>query len=100
MRAIINLLCTNSEVILRELISNSAHTPDNVRFPSPTNKTIDIDTTDLRVRVSIDAEKWLILIGDNRIVMDETEHPSTLGRSRRAGRPSSLRRSNRRTMRR
>ena len=89
MRVNINLLCTNSEVIPWELISNSARTLDNVRFPSPTDKTIDIDTTDLRVRVSIDAEKRVIPIDDVGMMRTRRSSPSTLGRSQSAGRPSS-----------
>ena len=38
MRVNINLLYTNGEVILRELISNSAHTLDNMRFLNLTKR--------------------------------------------------------------
>ena len=89
MRAIINLLHTNNGTFLREPISDSAYALDKARFLSLTNKTIVVDTTDLRVRVSIDAEKRVIPIDDVGMMRTRRSSPSTLGRSQSAGRPSS-----------
>jgi len=85
MHLIIHSLYTNKEIFLRELISNAADAIDKVRFLSITDQSLNIDQSNLRIRISIDPEKGTIIISDNGIGMTREELKTNLGTIAKSG---------------
>ncbi|KAL7719465.1 90 kDa heat shock protein [Entamoeba marina] len=85
MHLIIHSLYTNKEIFLRELISNSADALDKLRFLSLTDSSLNVDTSELHIRVSTDAESGTIIIEDNGIGMNKTELQTHLGTISKSG---------------
>ena len=85
MNIIINSLYTNKEVFLRELISNASDAIEKVRFSALTNKELNIDSTGLKIRISVDSEKGTITIADNGVGMTKEELGKNLGTIAKSG---------------
>lgn len=79
MDLMINSIYTNKEIFLREIISNSSDAIDKLYYISLTDKTININKKDFKIKVSIDKEKRLITISDNGIGMSKDELETNLG---------------------
>ena len=85
MNIIINSLYTNKEVFLRELISNASDAIEKVRFLALTNKDLNVDTSNLKIRISVDSDKGTITIADNGVGMSKEELMKNLGTIAKSG---------------
>lgn len=79
MNLMINSIYTNSEIFLRELISNASDAIDKLYYKSLTDDSIKIDKKDLAITISRDEEKRILTISDNGIGMSAEELESDLG---------------------
>ena len=75
----INSIYTNTEIFLRELISNASDAVDKLNFKSLTDSDVDIDGDDLAIRVSFDKDNRTLTISDNGIGMTAEELEKNLG---------------------
>jgi molecular chaperone HtpG len=81
----IHSLYSNSEIFLRELISNAADAADKLRFEALKNKELLEDDPELAIHVSVDREARTITVRDNGIGMDRDEVVDNLGTIARSG---------------
>ena len=80
----INSLYTNKDIFLRELISNAADACDKLRYEA--SKSSDLrESSDLKITISIDAEKKELAICDNGIGMNKRDLIENLGTIARSG---------------
>ena len=75
----INSIYTNKEIFLRELISNASDAIDKLAFEKSKDATLDINTADFKIFISVDKNARTITITDNGIGMDEEELDKSLG---------------------
>ena len=78
-----NSIYTNTDIFLRELISNASDALDKRHILSLTDDRISFD--DPKIRIDIDKENRIITISDNGIGMDKTELEDNLGTIARSG---------------
>lgn len=81
----IHSLYSNKEIFLRELVSNASDACDKLRFEAVQNQELTGKDSDLRIRVSFDADARTITIDDNGIGMSEQEVIENLGTIARSG---------------
>lgn len=81
----INSVYTNSEIFLRELISNASDALDKLYYKSLTDKSLKVKKNDLEILVSISKDDRTITISDNGIGMDENELENNLGTIAKSG---------------
>jgi molecular chaperone HtpG len=81
----IHSLYSNSEIFLRELISNAADAADKLRFEALKNKELLEDDPELAIHVSVDREARTITVRDNGIGMNRDEVVDNLGTIARSG---------------
>jgi len=77
-------LYSNRDIFLRELISNASDACDKLRFESIDDPKLMEGGGDLRIRISVDADKRLLTISDNGIgltVEEAVEHLGTIAKS-------------------
>ncbi len=80
----IHSLYSNKEIFLRELISNASDACDRLRFSAISDASLYEENTELKIRVSYDAEQRTITISDNGIGMTREEvidHIGTIAKS-------------------
>lgn len=78
-----NSIYTNTDIFLRELISNASDALDKKHYISLTNTKINAD--DLKINIVLDKEKRLIIIEDNGIGMDDKDIEQNLGTIAKSG---------------
>jgi molecular chaperone HtpG len=81
----INSIYTNKEIFLRELISNGSDAIDKLYFRSLTDKNLDLNKDDLKIKVEIDKEGRNLIISDNGCGMTEEELDVNLGTIAKSG---------------
>ena len=78
-----NSIYTNTDIFLRELISNASDALDKRHILSLTDETIRFE--DPKIHIDIDKENRTITISDNGIGMDRKELEENLGTIARSG---------------
>ena len=81
----INSIYTNSEIFLRELISNASDAIDKLYYRSLTDKKIKVDKNNLAIKVNIDKDNKIITIEDNGCGMNNEELENNLGTIAKSG---------------
>ena len=81
----INSLYTNKDVALRELISNAADACDKLRYLSAQNHDLLQDGEELKISITTDKAKKLLIIRDNGIGMNREDLIQNLGTIARSG---------------
>lgn len=79
----INSLYTNKDVALRELISNASDACDKLRYLAAQNH--DVAHDELKISITTDKAKKLLIISDNGIGMNREEIIENLGTIARSG---------------
>ncbi len=79
----INSLYTNKDVALRELISNSSDACDKLRYLAAQNP--DILNDELKITITTDKQKKLLIITDNGVGMNREDLIQNLGTIARSG---------------
>ena len=78
-----NSIYTNTDIFLRELISNASDAIDKKYFLSLTDTSID--ATDLKIKLSADKKNRIITITDNGIGMSKEDLENNLGTIAKSG---------------
>ena len=78
-----NSIYTNTDIFLRELISNSSDALDKRYFLSLTDTNISAD--DLKIKVEVDKKARTIIVSDNGIGMSKEDLENNLGTIARSG---------------
>lgn len=78
-----NSIYTNTDIFLRELISNASDALDKKHYLSLTDETIKAN--DLNIHLTIDKDKRLLIIEDNGIGMNEADLSDNLGTIAKSG---------------
>ncbi|MBS0498082.1 MAG: molecular chaperone HtpG [Proteobacteria bacterium] len=84
LRLMIHSLYSNKEIFLRELISNASDAADKLRFEGLTDAALYESDSDLKIRVSYNANERTVTISDNGIGMSRQEvidHIGTIAKS-------------------
>lgn len=81
----INSLYANKDVALRELISNAADACDKLRYLAAQNSEIIKNDDELKVTITTDKAKKLLILSDNGIGMNREELIQNLGTIARSG---------------
>ena len=82
---VIHSLYSHKEVFLRELISNASDAIDRARYESLTNKDVQEDDGDWKIRISADKDAGTLTVSDNGIGMTKEEAVEALGTIARSG---------------
>lgn len=75
----INSIYTNQEIFLRELISNASDATDKLHFKGLQDTDVNVNNDDLKIELSVDAEKRQLIIRDHGIGMTKEGLESNLG---------------------
>lgn len=78
-----NSIYTNTDIFLRELISNASDALDKKRYLALTDTSID--NSDLSITLELDNDKRQIIISDNGIGMNEEDLDNNLGTIAKSG---------------
>ncbi|WP_169566266.1 molecular chaperone HtpG [Sneathiella limimaris] len=78
-------LYSESEIFLRELVSNASDACDRLRYEALTNPSLTEGDTDFKVRLTLDKSAKTLTISDNGIGMSEQEMIENLGTIARSG---------------
>ncbi|QJC32190.1 molecular chaperone HtpG [Enterobacteriaceae endosymbiont of Donacia versicolorea] len=81
----IHSLYSNKEIFLRELISNASDAIEKLKFKTLSNPDLYENNSILKVQISINKEKRLIIISDNGIGMTREEVIRNLGTIAKSG---------------
>lgn len=81
----IHSLYSNKEIFLRELVSNASDACDKLRFEGLHNGGLFEDDSELKIRLSFDAEAKTLTISDNGIGMSREEAIGHLGTIAKSG---------------
>ena len=85
LQLMIHSLYSNKEIFLRELISNASDAADKLRFKALSNPVLYEGDGELRVRVSLDADKGTLTISDNGNGMTREQGIDHLGTIAKSG---------------
>lgn len=78
-------LYSNTEVFLRELISNASDAIDKVRFEGLNNEAVFEDNKEWQIKLSVDKEAGTLTVSDNGIGMDKDSIIENLGTIAKSG---------------
>lgn len=81
----INALYSNRDIFLRELVSNASDACDKLRFEALRDESLNEDSPDLRIRVSVDEKARTVTVSDNGIGMGRDEVIENIGTIARSG---------------
>ncbi|MBV1860837.1 MAG: molecular chaperone HtpG [Nannocystaceae bacterium] len=79
LKLVTHSLYTNREIFLRELISNASDAIDKARYTALVDTSLEGQELEPSVRLSIDAERGVLIIEDNGIGMTQEEARANLG---------------------
>jgi len=79
LQLMVHSVYSETEVFLRELISNAADACDKLRYAAVTKPELIATDSELKIRILIDAESKTLTIEDNGIGMSKDELISNLG---------------------
>lgn len=83
---VVHSLYSNTEIFLRELISNASDSCDRLRYAALTDKNLLSDGgTDFEIRLTIDKENRTLTISDNGIGMNRDDLVENLGTIAKSG---------------
>lgn len=85
LQLMIHSLYSNSEIFLRELVSNASDACDKLRFEALHNDTLFESDSDLQIRVAYDKSARTLTISDNGIGMNRDEVINNLGTIAKSG---------------
>ena len=78
-------LYSNSDIFVRELVSNASDACDKLRFEATSDDSLYEDDAELKVRIDIDADAKTITFIDNGIGMNEADAIENLGTIAKSG---------------
>lgn len=81
----INSIYTHKEIFLREIISNASDAIDKLCYRSLTDRSLGMDRSDFKIKVSVDKEKRTVTVEDNGIGMTRGELEENLGTIAKSG---------------
>lgn len=85
LQLMINSIYSDKDLFLRELISNASDALDKLRLERFHDDTLDVDTSDLHIRIDLDAEARTLTIADNGIGMSRDEVVDLIGKIANSG---------------
>ncbi len=85
LQLMIHSLYSNREIFLRELISNASDACDKLRFEALHNAALFEEDSDLKIRISYDAQAKTLTIADNGIGMNRDDAIQNLGTIAKSG---------------
>lgn len=85
LKLMIHSVYSNKEIFLRELISNASDAIDRLRFAALEDEELFEGDTDLKIRVTYDADAKTITIADNGIGMSRDEVTENIGTIAKSG---------------
>ena len=91
LQLMIHSVYSNKDTFLRELVSNASDALDKLRLEAYQDKDLDVDTADLHIELSIDAEARTLTVRDNGIGMTRDEVVSLIGTIAKSGTAEFLR---------
>lgn len=78
-------LYSNSDIFVRELVSNASDACDKLRFEATNDDSLYEDDGELKIRIAVDEAAKTITFIDNGIGMDETDAIENLGTIAKSG---------------
>jgi molecular chaperone HtpG len=91
LQLMIHSVYSNKDTFLRELVSNASDALDKLRLEAYQDKDLEVDTTDLHIELSVDAEARTLTVRDNGIGMTRDEVVSLIGTIAKSGTAEFLR---------
>jgi Molecular chaperone, HSP90 family len=85
LQLMVHSIYSNKDIFLRELISNASDALDKLRLEAYTNKDLDVDTSDLHIKIEVDKEKRTLTVRDNGIGMSRDEVITLIGTIAKSG---------------
>jgi molecular chaperone HtpG len=85
LQLMINSIYSDKDLFLRELVSNASDALDKLRLERFHDDTLDVDTSDLHIRIDLDAEARTLTIADNGIGMSRDEVVDLIGKIANSG---------------
>ncbi len=83
---VVHSLYSNTEIFLRELISNASDSCDRLRYAALTDGSlIESDNSEFSIHIAVDKEKRTLTISDNGIGMNKDELVENLGTIAKSG---------------
>ena len=78
-------LYSNSDIFVRELVSNASDACDKLRFEATNNDSLYEDDGELKIRIAVDEDAKTITFTDNGIGMNEADAIENLGTIAKSG---------------
>jgi molecular chaperone HtpG len=85
LQLMIHSIYSNKDIFLRELISNASDALDKLRLETFRDKDLTADTSDLQIRVELDASARTLTVRDNGIGMSRDEVVNLIGTIAKSG---------------
>ncbi|MER6996183.1 molecular chaperone HtpG [Streptomyces sp. NPDC000410] len=79
LQLMIHSIYSNKDVFLRELISNASDALDKLRLEALRDTDLDVDTSDLHIRLDVDKERRTLTVRDNGIGMSHDDVVQLIG---------------------